>query len=144
MTLRTPSQTIGPFFHVGLKWEEGAKVVFPVAGERIVLTGRLYDGAGWFKLGNKVLATHLYRTDRLAQGAMLSTVTAPGLEAVAACNDHPKRAQQNHGSNQYRRTTLHCLSARQYPERFGSFFETCAGVDCWVLTLMSVKVRSTP
>jgi len=38
--------------------------------------GRLYDGAEWFHLGDKDLATHIYRTDRLAQGAMLSTVTA--------------------------------------------------------------------
>ena len=37
---------------------------------------RLYQGAGWFQLGDKDLATHIYRTDRLAAGATLSTVTA--------------------------------------------------------------------
>jgi LPPG:FO 2-phospho-L-lactate transferase len=36
---------------------------------------RLYPDAGWFQLGDKDLATHVYRTDRLAQGATLSTVT---------------------------------------------------------------------
>jgi protocatechuate 3,4-dioxygenase, alpha subunit len=46
MTLRTPSQTIGPFFHVGLKWEEGQRVAFATTGEKITLTGRVYDGAG--------------------------------------------------------------------------------------------------
>jgi protocatechuate 3,4-dioxygenase, alpha subunit len=46
MALRTPSQTIGPFFHVGLKWEGGDKVAFATPGERIVLTGRVYDGSG--------------------------------------------------------------------------------------------------
>ncbi len=46
MGARTPSQTIGPFFHVGLKWEDGEKVQFAVSGERIVLTGCVYDGAG--------------------------------------------------------------------------------------------------
>ena len=46
MHIRTPSQTIGPFFHVGLKWEGGEKVAFEAAGERIVLTGRVDDGAG--------------------------------------------------------------------------------------------------
>ena len=46
MTLRTPSQTIGPFFHVGLKWEGGDNVAFAIPGERIVLTGRVFDGAG--------------------------------------------------------------------------------------------------
>lgn len=38
--------------------------------------GRLYADAGWFNLGDADLATHVYRTDRLAQGAPLSTVTA--------------------------------------------------------------------
>lgn len=46
MNIRTPSQTIGPFFHVGLKWEGGEKVAFETQGERIVLTGRVQDGAG--------------------------------------------------------------------------------------------------
>lgn len=33
-------------------------------------------GATWFNLGDRDLATHLYRTGRLAEGASLSTVTA--------------------------------------------------------------------
>jgi len=36
---------------------------------------RLYDET-WFHLGDRDLATHLYRTERLAAGATLSTVTA--------------------------------------------------------------------
>lgn len=35
-----------------------------------------YGGLTWFRLGDKDLATHLYRTHRLAEGAALSTVTA--------------------------------------------------------------------
>ncbi len=46
MAIRTPSQTIGPFFHVGLKWEGGEKVAFQAAGTPLVLTGRVYDGSG--------------------------------------------------------------------------------------------------
>jgi len=46
MITRTPSQTIGPFFHVGLKWDDGHKVQFAGTGERITLTGRVFDGAG--------------------------------------------------------------------------------------------------
>lgn len=46
MIVRTPSQTIGPFFHVGLKWENGNQVVLGSPGEQIVLTGHVYDGAG--------------------------------------------------------------------------------------------------
>jgi LPPG:FO 2-phospho-L-lactate transferase len=35
-----------------------------------------YGGDAWFRLGDRDLGTHLYRTDRLAGGAPLSTVTA--------------------------------------------------------------------
>lgn len=35
-----------------------------------------YNGLTWFRLGDKDLATHLYRTHRLSQGAPLSVVTA--------------------------------------------------------------------
>ena len=46
MAARTPSQTIGPFFHEALRWAEGERVTFEEQGTRIVLTGRLIDGAG--------------------------------------------------------------------------------------------------
>lgn len=46
MALRTPSQTIGPFFHDALRWRDGGKVAFAEAGTRIVLTGRIVDGGG--------------------------------------------------------------------------------------------------
>jgi protocatechuate 3,4-dioxygenase alpha subunit len=46
MEARTPSQTIGPFFHEGLRWKDGGKVSFAESGRRIVLTGRILDGAG--------------------------------------------------------------------------------------------------
>jgi protocatechuate 3,4-dioxygenase alpha subunit len=45
-TGRTPSQTIGPFFHEALRWKDGGKVTFAESGRRIVLTGRVLDGAG--------------------------------------------------------------------------------------------------
>jgi protocatechuate 3,4-dioxygenase alpha subunit len=43
---RTPNQTIGPFFHEALRWKEGGKVTFAEAGQRIVISGRVIDGAG--------------------------------------------------------------------------------------------------
>jgi protocatechuate 3,4-dioxygenase alpha subunit len=44
---RTPSQTIGPFFHESLRWRDGGKVAFAEpGGTGIVLTGRIFDGAG--------------------------------------------------------------------------------------------------
>jgi protocatechuate 3,4-dioxygenase alpha subunit len=46
MTARTASQTIGPFFHEALRWKDGGRVAFAEKGERIVLTGRMVDGAG--------------------------------------------------------------------------------------------------
>jgi protocatechuate 3,4-dioxygenase alpha subunit len=43
---RTPNQTIGPFFHEALRWKDGGKVAFAEAGRRIVIAGRVIDGAG--------------------------------------------------------------------------------------------------
>jgi len=53
-----------------------------------------YGGATWFRLGDRDLATHLYRTGRLAEGADLATVTAEitaawgvGVRIVPMSND---------------------------------------------------------
>ncbi len=43
--------------------------------------GRYPQARAWFNLGDRDLATHLYRTDRLRAGATLSTVTAEIVEA---------------------------------------------------------------
>ncbi|HET6952417.1 MAG TPA: 2-phospho-L-lactate transferase [Acidimicrobiales bacterium] len=56
-----------------------------------------YGGATWFGLGDRDLGTHLYRTQRLAEGASLATVTgeiarAWGLElTVLPVTDDPLR-----------------------------------------------------
>jgi protocatechuate 3,4-dioxygenase, alpha subunit len=42
----TPSQTVGPYFSIGLPWALGPNVVAPDAPGAIRLTGRVYDGAG--------------------------------------------------------------------------------------------------
>ena len=46
MAARSPSQTIGPFFHEALRWKEGGKVAFAEAGTPVVLVGRILDGDG--------------------------------------------------------------------------------------------------
>ena len=53
-----------------------------------------YGGEAWFRLGDRDLGTHLYRTDRLAAGAPLSTITAEiaarwglGLRILPATDD---------------------------------------------------------
>ena len=46
MAGRSPSQTIGPFFHEALRWRDGGKVRFPAGGAPVVLVGRITDGAG--------------------------------------------------------------------------------------------------
>jgi protocatechuate 3,4-dioxygenase alpha subunit len=43
---RTPSQTVGPFFSEALRWRDGGRVAFAEGGDRIVIAGRLLDGAG--------------------------------------------------------------------------------------------------
>jgi protocatechuate 3,4-dioxygenase alpha subunit len=46
MADRTPSQTVGPFFHEALRWKDGGLVNFSEGGKRIVLAGRITDGGG--------------------------------------------------------------------------------------------------
>lgn len=46
MAGETPSQTIGPFFHIGLEWQGGEQAEFGAPGEHVTLTGRITDGAG--------------------------------------------------------------------------------------------------
>jgi protocatechuate 3,4-dioxygenase alpha subunit len=43
---RTPSQTVGPFFHEALRWKDGGKVAFVESGKRIVIIGTMTDGGG--------------------------------------------------------------------------------------------------
>jgi len=75
VSARSPSQTIGPFYHEALRWREGGKVGFPSAGERVVLAGRLFDGAGE-PVGDALVETW----QRLPQGC------APG---VAPASSNP-------------------------------------------------------
>lgn len=42
----TPSQTVGPFFAIGLPWPDGPDVVPEGTAGAIVITGRVLDGAG--------------------------------------------------------------------------------------------------
>ncbi|GDY31535.1 protocatechuate 3,4-dioxygenase subunit alpha [Gandjariella thermophila] len=42
----TPSQTAGPFLHIGLLWDDGPDVVPEGTPGAIILTGRVFDGAG--------------------------------------------------------------------------------------------------
>jgi protocatechuate 3,4-dioxygenase, alpha subunit len=42
----TPSQTVGPFFAIGLPWADGPQVVPEGTAGAIVITGRVTDGAG--------------------------------------------------------------------------------------------------
>ena len=44
--LATPSQTVGPYFAVGLPWPDGPNVVPQNAPGAVHLTGRVVDGAG--------------------------------------------------------------------------------------------------
>lgn len=46
MAERTPSQTIGPFFHEALRWRDGGRVQLAEGGTKVVLLGRMLDGAG--------------------------------------------------------------------------------------------------
>lgn len=42
----TPSQTVGPFFAIGMPWPEGPRAVPPETPGAITIRGVVYDGAG--------------------------------------------------------------------------------------------------
>ena len=42
----TPPQTVGPFFSIGLPWDDGPDVVARGSDEAIALRGTVYDGDG--------------------------------------------------------------------------------------------------
>jgi protocatechuate 3,4-dioxygenase alpha subunit len=42
----TPSQTVGPYFSIGLSWPEGPHAVAPSTPGTISIGGTVYDGAG--------------------------------------------------------------------------------------------------
>ena len=42
----TPPQTVGPFFAIGLPWDDGPAVVEPGSEGAVVLRGTVYDGEG--------------------------------------------------------------------------------------------------
>jgi len=46
MTELTPSQTVGPFLHIGLPWPDGPFAASPDTPDAIAIEGRLIDGAG--------------------------------------------------------------------------------------------------
>ena len=42
----TPSQTVGPYFAIGLPWDAGPHAVAPGTAGAITIAGSVYDGAG--------------------------------------------------------------------------------------------------
>jgi protocatechuate 3,4-dioxygenase alpha subunit len=42
----TPSQTVGPYFAIGLPWDNGPNAIDPAADGAIRISGTVYDGAG--------------------------------------------------------------------------------------------------
>ena len=42
----TPSQTVGPYFAIGMPWPEGPQAVAPGTPGAIAIRGTIYDGAG--------------------------------------------------------------------------------------------------
>jgi protocatechuate 3,4-dioxygenase alpha subunit len=42
----TPSQTVGPYFSIGLPWPDGPHAVTPSNPRAITIAGTVYDGAG--------------------------------------------------------------------------------------------------
>ena len=79
-----------------------------------------YDVPTWFRLGDKDLATHLFRTQRLHAGAPLSQVTAEivrgvGPRRAAAPDDRRPRSDAHHRRSRrgHARGTRHAAVVRR-------------------------------
>jgi len=82
MAARTPSQTVGPFFHEALRWKDGGKVALTGGGEPVVLVGRITDGSG-APVGDAMVETW----QAVAQGAAPSTGNPRGFARVETAVD---------------------------------------------------------
>ncbi|MGZ5037080.1 MAG: protocatechuate 3,4-dioxygenase subunit alpha [Usitatibacter sp.] len=89
---RTPSQTIGPFFHEGLRWRDGGKVAFAEGGRRIVLTGRVIDGAG-DPVGDAMIETWQLSPKGSAPAAAEADANPTGFGRVETAKDGTYRIE---------------------------------------------------
>jgi protocatechuate 3,4-dioxygenase alpha subunit len=82
MAGRTPSQTVGPFFHEALRWKDGGKVPLAGDGEAVVLVGRITDGGGG-PVGDAMVETW----QLLPQGAAAAAGNPRGFARVETARD---------------------------------------------------------
>jgi protocatechuate 3,4-dioxygenase alpha subunit len=94
MAARTPSQTIGPFYHLGLEWPDSHKVGFAESGKRIVLAGMISDGGG-----NPV-------SDALVETWQLSPLGSPPACAAGSSNPNGFARVQTGPDGSYRIETV--------------------------------------
>jgi len=92
MALRTPSQTIGPFFHLGLRWPESHKVAFSEPGEKVVLTGRIVDGAGG-AVGDAMLETWQHAPNGKPPAGATGSANPRGFGRVETAKDGTYRVE---------------------------------------------------
>ena len=79
----TASQTVGPFLHIGFDWfDNGELFASAVSGERIVISGKLYDGDGT-PISDGVI--ELWQAD--AEGRYAADASAGGFGRVATSTD---------------------------------------------------------
>jgi protocatechuate 3,4-dioxygenase, alpha subunit len=84
--LRTPSQTIGPFFHESLRWRDGGRVAFAEKGTAIVLAGRVFDGAD-NPVGDAMIETWQHSPAGSAPGAASGAANPSGFGRVETAKD---------------------------------------------------------
>jgi len=84
--LRTPSQTIGPFFHESLRWRDGGRIGFAEKGQRIVLAGRILDGAG-NAVGDAMIETWQHSPAGAPPGSTPGAANPSGFGRVETAKD---------------------------------------------------------
>ncbi len=82
----TPSQTVGPFFAIGLPWPEGPHAVAPGTPQAIRIGGTVYDGQGQM-MPDQVIET--WQADPQGRFADMfahgGTSELPGFRGFARC-----------------------------------------------------------
>jgi protocatechuate 3,4-dioxygenase alpha subunit len=135
--LRTPSQTIGPFFHESLRWRDGGRVAFAEKGTAIVLAGHVFDGAG-NPVGDAMIETWQHSPAGSAPGAATGDANPSGFGRVETAKDGSFRIETSLPGGQipsidvmlFARGLLKALRTRVY-----LVDEERASADPWLRTL---------
>jgi protocatechuate 3,4-dioxygenase alpha subunit len=115
MMTPTPSQTIGPFFRLGLAWLHGRQLVSPGSPGAILVGGRIFDGSG----------------DPVPDAVVEIEQAAPALSIPAGWNGFGRCCTDAEGAYQFLTAKPRSVDDRQAPHLEVSVFARGLMQRCW-------------